>query len=209
MAKLGKPRTAQWHERDCPQCSKRYEVPEWKLNRGTGLFCSGKCYHEFRRGKSGYGRKKIEPIFKICPACKKSFATGGRGRKRYEQIYCTTMCAGAGERGYANGEMNPMERAWLAGVIDGEGSIIKHPGRITTYGIVVYNTCYPFIQKCKDLTGVGSIIEIKPRQAHHKLAFQWKIYGENVRIVLKQIFPWLIIKLDKAKEAIGVSESVA
>ena len=54
------------------------------------IHCSGKCYHEERRGRPRENVRRR--ITKICPVCQQPFETGGRAGKR-DQVHCSEKCA--------------------------------------------------------------------------------------------------------------------
>lgn len=103
--------------------------------------------------------------------------------------------------------MSPVECAWLAGVIDGEGSI-----GLYDYGkqgrrvmVQVTNTNEEFVAKARMLVGAGSSVmrcyyTSKLAKEPRKLPiYQWGLKGSIRCIeVLKQIAPYLIIKKTKA-----------
>lgn len=100
-------------------------------------------------------------------------------------------------------QMSPVECAWLAGVIDGEGSI-----GLYDYGkegrrvlLQVTNTNEGFVAKVREIVGAGSSVmrfyyTSKLAKDPRKLPiYQWGLKG-SIRCVevLKQIAPYLIIK---------------
>ena len=52
--------------------------------------CSGKCYHDSRRGQPCEARRRR--VIKTCPTCQEPFETGGRAGD-LDQIYCSEQCA--------------------------------------------------------------------------------------------------------------------
>lgn len=112
--------------------------------------------------------------------------------------------------------MTPEECAWLAGVIDGEGSI-----GLYNYGkqgrrvmVQVTNTNEAFVAKVRMVVGAGSSVmrcyyTSKLANNPRKLpVYQWGLKG-SIRCVevLKQIVPYLIIKREKALNIIKEIES--
>lgn len=108
-------------------------------------------------------------------------------------------------------QMTPVECAWLAGVIDGEGSI-----GLYDYGkqgrrvmVQVTNTNQEFVAKVRAIVGAGSSVmrcyyTSKLAKEPRKLpVYQWGLKG-SIRCVevLKQISPYLIIKKQKALDII-------
>jgi hypothetical protein len=110
------------------------------------------------------------------------------------------------------------EAAWLAGVVDGEGSIglydYGREGRRVQ--IQMGNTNKPFVEEMKRIIGgVGSSVcrttfSTKGRQPHkgRKPMFHYTLKGSlRCYFVLKQIVPYLIIKKEKALSIIRKLES--
>lgn len=103
--------------------------------------------------------------------------------------------------------------AYIAGIIDGEGSILlnnrsskksthRHP-RIT-----VANTSYELLLFLKSNLG-GSICKKKVYKSHHKQSWCWSL-GSNVIKILELILPYLTIteKIYRAKLIINEYKSV-
>lgn len=100
------------------------------------------------------------------------------------------------------------EAAWLAGVIDGEGSI-----GLYNYGkegrrvlIQMSNTNKAFVEKVRHVIGCGSnVVRHKFSGAHkgRKPIYHYTLKGSaRCYIILKQILPFLIIKKEVAKKII-------
>jgi len=109
--------------------------------------------------------------------------------------------------------LNEVESAWLAGVIDGEGSVYlgKHTSRRSVLcQIIIANTNLAFIQKVYEITQCGIIKEYQPLGTKYgtlisrkKGLWNWRLSGmQNCASLLKQILPFLIIKTSKAKQII-------
>lgn len=101
-------------------------------------------------------------------------------------------------------------RAYLAGIIDGEGTItITKNNRKRKNGheyvfdrpvVTIANTDYKLLDYLKGL-GIGGFSHDKRvREPHWKQAFQWSLSAVNaVYAVLEVIHPYLVIKKDKAE----------
>lgn len=101
-------------------------------------------------------------------------------------------------------ELSETERAWLAGVIDGEGSIGLYrstDGRRVV--IQVGNTHRGFIERVREVVGCGSISPREPRGLHkgRKTVYHYTCTGavRGFRL-LEQVTPYLVIKKSKAEE---------
>ncbi len=110
-------------------------------------------------------------------------------------------------------KMTAVEAAWLAAVIDGEGSIglyvkgrrntsksNKHIGR--TVVVQMGNTHRGFVERMREIIGCGITVHRCKEQPSRKgrlPMFKFSLEGsERCRSVLVQVFPYLIIKKDKA-----------
>lgn len=95
--------------------------------------------------------------------------------------------------------MSIEDTAWLAGIVDGEGTLRGYygtgrKGRYKSWKLIVPNTFYGMLTKCRRITGVGSINK-KPRIKGHKQQWQWVVYGQrNINSIAKQMFPYLTAK---------------
>jgi hypothetical protein len=100
------------------------------------------------------------------------------------------------------------EAAWLAGVIDGEGSIgLYDYGREGRRAMIqLANTNKSFVDRARELIGCGSGINRSQWHKSHKgrkVMFMYSLKGSNrCYHLLKQIVPFLIIKRQKALDII-------
>lgn len=89
------------------------------------------------------------------------------------------------------------EREWgyLAGLIDGEGSV--HITFHNQYGVEVTNTNPRVIDFCMRFG--GNWYRKPPRQDHHKMAYRWRNFkATDVETILVHCMPSLIIKRRRA-----------
>ena len=84
--------------------------------------------------------------------------------------------------------MTRAETAWVAGLIEGEGTFaIKPKARLS-----VVTTDLDVIERLPRLTGVGRIYVTKPAQEHYKVAYVWAVVRQrHVAAVVGAIRPWL------------------
>jgi hypothetical protein len=96
------------------------------------------------------------------------------------------------------------QAAYLAGFVDGEGSILMH-GRGTGVALrlSVANTNLAVLEWCRSMTGVGNIVSRVRVNARHKAVHQWMVNSQAAQSVLEQIEPFLIIKTEQARLAIA------
>lgn len=94
--------------------------------------------------------------------------------------------------------MKQVDGAWLAAAIDGEGSICIGKNKC----ILLVNTVEDFVVNAKEMCGgCGTISSREPAKKHYKILYRWTVTGRSdLRKILTAILPYLIIKVDKAKE---------
>lgn len=100
--------------------------------------------------------------------------------------------------------MSQVEAAWLAGLFDGEGSIVelKRKDRQLTKGwrITITNTNTDLLDRVEEVTGVTARVLMKRRTLNpkHSQAFYWQCYSTTAAGVLLQMYPFLIVKRQRA-----------
>ena len=155
---------------------------------------------------------KIKPTIKVCPWCKKEFETGGRGRAPKSQIFCSKSCMSFGRvRNPKVSELSESDAAYLAGIIDGEGSIImvrQLKGGRRSWRLSIPNTSMPLLEWIQKKVGNGTIHEKKIYSEKHSRSFFWQIYSWNALEVLKQCLPYMIIKRDLALDFIQEYDAI-
>jgi hypothetical protein len=89
--------------------------------------------------------------------------------------------------------------AYLAGIIDGEGSIFPRYHR--NPHITVSNTSAALIEQLMRFG--GHVQDRKGRGLGTKPAQDWVISGERAAIILRACLPYLIVKREKAEAALA------
>jgi len=96
-------------------------------------------------------------------------------------------------------DMSERERYYIACAIDSEGTVsIARSGKYLAARITISNTCYEFLQRCKEY--VGGRVSIQKHQ-RKKWKTCWKIIWanrEDVKKILGQIKDLLIVKKRQA-----------
>jgi hypothetical protein len=83
--------------------------------------------------------------------------------------------------------MSGEQIAWLAGLIEGEGSFVA-----TTRTLSVVSTDEDIIHRLRDTTGVGRIYRAARQQPHHKQAYLWNVgRSAHLRQLIPLLLPWL------------------
>lgn len=210
--RIGRPPKAPKIERTCEVCGEKWFTYAWNQNRTK--YCSRECWRVSRIGRPN--PHKLQPQYKNCAYCGTPFRYGGMGHAAHNVKHCSKKCAAQAriESGVipylpAREDLTCEERAWLAGVFDGEGTI-AWPRRTALHSVRldIANTCLPFLEKIKEVTGTGRIyirsVQTNPR---HNQAYYWSVGAKNALIILRQIHPWLIIKKHAAEVALGLVEA--
>jgi predicted component of type VI protein secretion system len=102
------------------------------------------------------------------------------------------------------------EKAWLAGIIDGEGSIFvmkqkrKDRERDTNYilRVSVQSTDSYMAQACRDLAGGPVIFEQQDKRPNQSNTLKWELSGKKAAAVLEEVLPFLRVKQEQALLAI-------
>ena len=84
--------------------------------------------------------------------------------------------------------------AYLAGIIDGEGSITRSSGNVR---VQVTNTQRVLLELFQDKFG-GSIYSYAGHNNGGKVIYSWQVSGRSCRGVLEATIPYLLLKRDKA-----------
>jgi hypothetical protein len=102
------------------------------------------------------------------------------------------------------------EKAYLAGIIDGEGTVTltrHHRNETPTPSVSVANNNLELLKWIKCLVG-GMIVSKKKRKAHHNDSYAWTIRQDKAIQLLKEIEQYLIIKKLQADLIIQKYKSV-
>ena len=106
--------------------------------------------------------------------------------------------------------MKETDKAWLAGIIDGEGSIFimkqhrKDRERDTNYILrVVVSSTDPYMAtECHNLVGGPVISEIRDDRKNNSNTLRWALNGKKASSFLVSILPYLKVKMKQANLAI-------
>jgi hypothetical protein len=101
--------------------------------------------------------------------------------------------------------MRPEEAAYCAGLLDGEGTItiVKHSRKVARLGyryqaeVMVANTFYPVLEHFVQLCGNGRIVATYSKP-HHKPGYRVQFSPNQIRHVLPQLRPYLVVKAAQA-----------
>ncbi len=100
-----------------------------------------------------------------------------------------------------------LELAWLAGIVDGEGSlkICRDKNRLTMF-LSINMTHFPTMKKIADLT--GSFFHIRIRGGNRKPLFCVSISGRRAAVVVKAVKPYLVTKAEQADVLLEFSPTI-
>lgn len=185
-------------EATCATCGKQF-TPD-KPGR---KYCGRACYYASQQGHKPYNA--IEPEERACLVCGRVFLVGGRGRPKRVQVYCSSRCQGRSQftsNSTVRG-LSDTEAAYIAGLIDGEGSIMLY-ARMKGAGlrVTVSNTYRPIIDWLLQTTEAGSAIEAPRKSSNHKVGWTWQLNAEAADSLLRQISKYLVIKRRQADLAL-------
>ena len=105
---------------------------------------------------------------------------------------------------------DPAVLGYLAGLVDGEGSIGitsafqrgKSRSRSHTLRVSITNTSETLIAWLSDTIGGGLRLKRDSRKANWKPGYDWMLYAAQAEQVLLAVLPYLVIKRDQARIAL-------
>jgi len=108
--------------------------------------------------------------------------------------------------------MTETEKAYIAGLVDGEAHVGIHPttsktGRSYSSVVRIKMTDYVILHWLREVTGLGVVHKtMKREKAHHKDRATWQVSGHQALAFLREILPYLKIKARAASNAILLQE---
>ena len=101
---------------------------------------------------------------------------------------------------FGGGIMEDASLGWMAGVMDGEGTmcihVIERSSRARLF-VSVSNTDYRMISELRRLTGLGSIRR-EERSERQRARWIWRTAGQKAAAFLEMILPYLRVKKEQA-----------
>jgi len=108
--------------------------------------------------------------------------------------------------------MKKTDAAWLAGILDGEGSISLARGsrnRVSVYPQVQVSSTTPIIlRRLVKITGVGRVKLSKQNGWGIRPLFSWVVVARQAAVILSAAVPYLVLKKKQALLAIRVARSI-
>ena len=182
------------HHLRCPVCRRDFTSERSPSQLPT--HCSKRC--------AGRGLKRSEA--RRCRTCGKVYRVGKQERHAKSVLHCSMRCRMLDQPVLCK-PLTPGQAGYLAGLLDGEGSIIamkRADGTTKSYKVHIANTYLPTLHWCVAITGVGSVgMQTKhPRQPHYLPCGAYKVHGTKAASLLRRLLPYLQIKREKAQRAI-------
>jgi hypothetical protein len=153
-----------------------------------------------------------------CGVCETPIEVRAYRLKKTKRFWCSPECKSIGMQEPAVWEPIPTVAAYIAGILDGEGSVLiaerKQRGsrfRYAYLAVVITNTDMPMLEFIKRSIGAGvNFTEIVSKSKHNKLGKKplhrlWFTHHRAVAM-LKPMLPYLIIKRRKATLGIKFQE---
>ena len=168
-------------------------------------FCRREHYFESRKGVPRPEIRRRQT--KVCEVCGSEYEVGGRTthRKPADARFCSRECAQLARwrTGSVANRLSPTDAAYLAGMVDGEGSIFLYcRGRGASMRLAVTNTNPAIHAWCIDRTGVGATISRRGNTDKHKATGIWACNSQAAESVIQQIEPYLVLKREQAQLAL-------
>lgn len=94
----------------------------------------------------------------------------------------------------ATKKLHPTEAAYIAGLIDGEGTITltrKHRNENRQLAISISNTDRGLLEYVRNACGTGKITTKRTTRREHTPSFTYAVYNRQALNLLAQVQPWL------------------
>jgi hypothetical protein len=107
-------------------------------------------------------------------------------------------------------KLSETEAAYIAGLVDGEGSITlsrKHRNENRHLGLTISSTELPMLEFVLAATGVGKITNKARSQPHHSHSYAYAVYNRQALQILEQIHPHLL-SYKSARSALAIRDYV-
>jgi hypothetical protein len=198
----------------CLRCGKQIDATPRAIESGRARYCGQECFHAAQVGvERNRGYKERPPEEKLCQACGRTFMVGGRGNAKRTARLCSIECQRAARRRRPDRlcrELSPTAAAYIAGFIDGEGSIMlitrrRYEG--AHLRVSACNTHRGVLDWIEEVTGIGRIYEVdRSESVVARDCYHWRCHGSEAKALLAQLREHLIIKRPQADMGIEFQE---
>lgn len=146
------------------------------------------------------------PTEKVCPACGGKFLTGGRDLPRRKQVYCSMVCQQLARyrTGTKSNQLSATDAAYIAGLADGEGSImlnVRDSGSVSLRFLIT-NTNREVLDWMAEVCGVGTVQNQYAETATRKATYHYQTDSIAAYSIVSQIVPYAKIKAEQMKLAV-------
>lgn len=194
-----------WVDLTCVGCGAAFRRHPWEVRQGRAKYCGPACFH---RSTAGLPRvRKVDAVEdRACLVCLAPFKVGGSKHPKKSTRFCSVECRRLAR--YRNGRraaaLSTAQAAYLAGLIDGEGSIMLNPrgaGAITSR-VAISNTHRGILDWVASTTGVGKVQTMRAEGISNRTSYAWVTNGDGALSLLEQVRPFMIVKTAQADLAI-------
>jgi LAGLIDADG-like domain len=102
-----------------------------------------------------------------------------------------------------------VERAYLAGIIDGEGSLVLRNNGTHRFGraLQIGNTSLPLLEWIQSRFG-GTVSFEKRPNPKHKPIYRWFAAADDIDAILEAVLPFLLVKTQQAHLLLAYSRTL-
>ena len=108
-----------------------------------------------------------------------------------------------------NPDITETQKAWMAGIFDGEGyvgiryrTVYTHKRRVFRLWVSISNTYKPALELIKKITGIGCIYDRKQPTKNFKTTYEYILADYGAEQFLRMIFPYSVIKREQIELAL-------
>ena len=88
--------------------------------------------------------------------------------------------------------MKLVDVAYLAGLIDGEGTItLVRETKFRKPSVSIASTSFELVSWCKETVGAGTIASKRLYKSHHKKSYTWTVKFQTAVKVIEKVLPFL------------------
>lgn len=208
------------YKKTCPVCGSSFWVA--RSQRYCSKSCSNRAVHEIAK-RSGIMNRYRQRVPEDVVRCGLELVNSGATWKLASEragVSISTLRERASSDNYQvrrgivvdelPGSLEPMAAAYMAGFLDGEGTVgvnsatRRQPGGVgSVYAVVrVGNTHQGVIQWLQDSTPWPSYSEFHKKPAPYKDMYHLSWAGRSAEAILRAVFPFLIVKRRQAELAL-------